>query len=399
VDRSDPHAERHELAGTLIQQARRLSELLDVQSFTAFDKTDPRAPNTVKYPKRALYEAMGNALAHRDYELPDPTRITVFDDRIEVLSPGPLPLGVDPAAFREGRASPRWRNQTLAWFFNKLQLAQAEGQGIPTILRSMREEGCPPPILEADEIRVLCILPAHPRHALLRDLRDIEQAIALGELGEAQKHSRRVLERDPTNARALQLFAEIQAALRDPDPIYDLLSGHEVNVAALPSSVLVQLSEALNSGHQASERHRNLSSRLLAAASQGRLEERELRRIAVGLLRNRDEQTALSLIDRNMREHPQWKENPSLLQLRGDAIIGLTKRCRNTATRSRLPRATRERAWRQFNDYLTQAETELRRAEAVSLESGLTAIIKKNLEFIEKLRRDHKPRRRGSGSS
>ena len=141
----NPHAERHEIAGTLIEQALRLTELLDVQSYTAFDKNDPRSPTAIKYPRRALYEAMGNALAHRDYELSDPTRITVFTDRIEILSPGSLPFGVDPAAFRAGRAAPKWRNQTLAWFFNRLQFAQAEGQGIPTILRTMREEGCPPP--------------------------------------------------------------------------------------------------------------------------------------------------------------------------------------------------------------------------------------------------------------
>jgi ATP-dependent DNA helicase RecG len=162
LDRSAARAARHELAGNLLEQARRLTQLLDAQAYTLFDKTDPVAPNRAKYPKRALYEAMGNALAHRDYELLDPTRITVFADRIEVLSPGSLPPGVDPVAFREGRSPPRWRNQTLAWFFNRLDLAQTEGQGIPTILRAMREEGCPPPTLEADDIRVLCVLPANP---------------------------------------------------------------------------------------------------------------------------------------------------------------------------------------------------------------------------------------------
>jgi ATP-dependent DNA helicase RecG len=145
TDRSDVHAERHEIAGNLIEQARRLTELLDVQSYAVFDKNDPTLPNALKYPRRALYEALGNALAHRDYELPDPIRITVFSDRIEVLSPGGLPMGVDPQLFRVGRAEPRWRNQTLAWFFNRLQLGQAEGQGIPTIIRVMREEGSPDP--------------------------------------------------------------------------------------------------------------------------------------------------------------------------------------------------------------------------------------------------------------
>lgn len=163
ADRGERHAERHEIAGTLIEQARRLRPLLDAQAVTLFDKADPVNPNAVKYPARALYEAMGNALAHRDYELPDPVRITAFSDRMEFVSPGPLPLGVDPAAFQRGDAPPKWRNQALAWFFNRLQLAQAEGQGIPTILRSMREEGSPPPIFQPGPQSVVCVLPAHSR--------------------------------------------------------------------------------------------------------------------------------------------------------------------------------------------------------------------------------------------
>lgn len=393
VDRSDPHAERHELAGTLLEQARRLSELLDVQSYTTFDKTNARAPNAVKYPKRALYEAMGNALAHRDYELMDPTRITVFDNRIEVLSPGSLPLGVNPVAFREGQAAPRWRNQTLAWFFNRLQIAQAEGQGIPTILRSMREEGCPPPILEASELRVVCTLPAHPRHAVLRELREIDQAIALGQLGEAQQRALKALDRDPSNYRLIQLLAEIQTALRDPDPIAHILQRSAIDLEKLPSSVQVQLSEALSSSDQKRDRYRSLANRLLTLASQGRLEELEVRRVAVGLMRSRNDEAALALVERSLSEHPEWRDNASLLQLRGDAKIGLAKRCRNTA--AKVAPATRERVWRQFHEYLTQAERDLRKAETLSADAGLSAIIRKNLSYIEQLKNAHRPRRRG----
>jgi predicted HTH transcriptional regulator len=173
VDRSEPHAERHELAGNLIEQAFRLTALLDQQAVTSFDKNDPAHPNAVKYPVRALREVMINALAHRDYSLVDPTRITAFADRIEMISPGSLPLGVDPADFRAGRVAPRWRNQALAWFLNRLQFAQAEGQGIPTVLRTMRQEGCPPPVFETNDARVVCTLPAHPRHT--RALADLER--------------------------------------------------------------------------------------------------------------------------------------------------------------------------------------------------------------------------------
>ena len=162
-DRSDPVAHRFEIAGTLIDQARRLQELLDAEAVTLFDKTNPRTPNAEKYPRRALQEGMVNALAHRDYSLPDPARFTSFADRVEIVSPGSLPYGVSLDDLRKRVVTPRWRNQSLAWFLSRLQLAQAEGQGIPTIRRTMKAVGCPPPRFNATEVSVSCVLPAHPR--------------------------------------------------------------------------------------------------------------------------------------------------------------------------------------------------------------------------------------------
>lgn len=106
---------------------------------------------------------MVNALAHGDYELVDPTRITSYRDRIEFISPGPLPVGIALEDLRTRDVAPRWRNQALAWFLARLQLAQAEGQGIQTIRSTMKAAGCPPPIFDASEVSVTCVLRAHPR--------------------------------------------------------------------------------------------------------------------------------------------------------------------------------------------------------------------------------------------
>ena len=385
-DRSDPHAERHELAGTLLYQATRLHELLDVQSFTAFDKTDAEAPNAVKYPRRALYEAMGNALAHRDYEATDPTRLTVFDDRIEILSPGALPFGVDPAAFSAGQAAPKWRNQALAWFFNRLQLAQAEGQGIPTILRAMREEGCPPPDLRPGPAQVLCILPAHPRHSLLRSFREIETLMALDNLEGARSRVRELLDQDRLNARGLQLFAEIQQALREPVPVAQMLDQLGDAVERLPASVLVAFSDALGAGAPETQAYTPLRARLLRLASRGRLEERELRRLAVSMLRMQDEQAVLTVIENNLRDHPEWLASASVLQLRGDAYLGLAKKCSRSARKPHIAAATRDRIRREMKLYLDRAEADLRRARELSMDTNLTQVIDRNLAYLQQMR-------------
>ena len=167
-DRTDPLSRRFEIAGTLLEQARRLRELLETEAVTLFDKTNLEEPNAEKYPRRALQEAMVNALAHRDYELVDPGRFTSYKDRIEIISPGPLPIGVTLEDLRTRAITPRWRNQALAWFLARLQLAQAEGQGIQTIRSSMKAAGCPPPLFDATEVSVTCVLRAHPRFESVR---------------------------------------------------------------------------------------------------------------------------------------------------------------------------------------------------------------------------------------
>lgn len=397
LDRSDIYAERHEIDGTLIEQSRKLNELLDVQSFTTFDKSDRTGPNAVKYPKRALYEAMGNALAHRDYEEADPTRVTVFEDRIEILSPGSLPFGVELEKFRAGEASPRWRNQTLAWFFNRLQIAQAEGQGIPTILRTMREEGCPPPEFDADQARVLCVLPAHPRYAMMREIRAIEQDLAIGDLVEAQEAADKLMARDPENVRALELFGEIHASLRDPIPVQRWISRAGKDISRLPRGVLMQFAEALLSAEEITDEQRTLARRLLVQAAIGRLQEQELRRIAVAMIRSREQKSALQLMDQYTREHPEIEQTPSFQQLKGDALTGMANKCMGNARRGRVPQGARERSWNQFDEYVEDAEAHLQRSLTIGADPKLAAVIRRNLAYLDELkeraRRYRRPRR------
>ncbi|MGV3773995.1 MAG: ATP-binding protein [Verrucomicrobiales bacterium] len=162
-DRSENVSERHEITGSIVHQATTALQILLARIVTLFNKTSSQ-PNVQNYPERALQEAVVNALAHRDYELDQPTSITLFSDRIEVRSPGSLPRSVSREKFLLGQASPSWRNQSLAYFFNKFQLAQAEGQGIPTIIRAMQGIGSPAPQFEFEENAVTCILLAHQRH-------------------------------------------------------------------------------------------------------------------------------------------------------------------------------------------------------------------------------------------
>jgi len=160
TDRSAPYGTRHTITGSIIEQAKGTITLLEMHNSTIFDKESDK-PNKDKYSNRAIQEAVVNAVVHRDYLMADPIRITVFTDRIEIWSPGALHWGIDKEMFKAGKSSPRWRNQTFAYLFNRLRLAQAEGQGIHTMIHSMRTEGCPDPIFEIGTDSVMVTLPAN----------------------------------------------------------------------------------------------------------------------------------------------------------------------------------------------------------------------------------------------
>jgi predicted HTH transcriptional regulator len=387
-DRSEPHAERHELAGSVIEQIRRSTEILGMQSYIAFDKTNADAPNAIKYPKPALTEALVNALAHRDYELPDPTRTTVFSDRIEIVSPGALPSGVKLDVLRDGKATPKWRNQSMAWFLSRLQLAQAEGQGIPTIIRSMRQEGCPNPVFDADESRVTCVLPAHPRHGLMREYQKIEEAISLGEFDAARLRVQEILEKDLLNARAVQLLAEVASALGDVGVVCAYLNRTGDAVFGLPPRTLIQLAEALTSQESQENLPQQVSEQarqLYLHASKGLVTEREIRKVALGLSKAGDDAVAVAFLNQQFNVNPAWRENPFLLQSRGNSYIGLAKQCSRTAKNASLSPQTKRRASEDCRRYLDLARQDLERA-ARSTDPVLRQTVQVNLEFAERLR-------------
>lgn len=46
---------------------------------------------SVQYPRNAIHEIITNAVIHRDYSINDDVHVRIFDNRIEIFSPGSLP--------------------------------------------------------------------------------------------------------------------------------------------------------------------------------------------------------------------------------------------------------------------------------------------------------------------
>lgn len=104
------------------------------------------------YPEGPLREAVVNALVHRDYLLSG-TRIelSIYADRLEVVSPGRLPNGITPEAMRLGTRSAR--NQMIKDVMRDYGYLEHLGMGVSRkIVRGMREHnGTEPDLIEQDE--------------------------------------------------------------------------------------------------------------------------------------------------------------------------------------------------------------------------------------------------------
>lgn len=383
-DRSEATAERKVITGPLAIQARKLIDLLNAQASTAFDKTAD-VPNQQKYPVRALQEAVINALVHRDYESDQPVRVTVFSNRIEFYSPGGLPRAIDPEAFKSGKASPFWRNQSLAFFFNKLQLAQAEGQGIPTIIRTMQSEGCPAPVFDLTPESVVCVLPAHPRHESLRELTGIESKIILGDHDEAIARLESLLELDPLNYRALELYGEVCNLAQVPHRLASFVRRKELKPAQLNPGTVILVAQAILRD-RGNFQHKKLAEEWLDYASTARLEVGEVKRVALNYRKLGQDEEAITLIEKFTERLPSAATNSALLDIKARAKIDLAKKWIETAKNPRTSWELKKRAWENARSYLDSAEKDLTRALETVGNHGDREYILKDLDFLQTMK-------------
>ena len=102
-----------------------------------------------KIPEAAFREAIANALIHRVWDMESQIRVLMFDDRIEVVSPGGLPSGITEEEYLSGKISVL-RNRNLANVFYRLGFVEIFGTGIMRI-KQLYEEGIKKPDFEVSE--------------------------------------------------------------------------------------------------------------------------------------------------------------------------------------------------------------------------------------------------------
>nr|WP_296093918.1 ATP-binding protein [uncultured Dorea sp.] len=96
-------------------------------------------------PTDSVRELIANAVAHRSYLEPGNIQVAIFDDRLEVTSPGMLLNNVSIKKMMEGYSKPR--NPAIANAFAYMKIIEKWGTGIPRIFRECAEYGLHKPKL------------------------------------------------------------------------------------------------------------------------------------------------------------------------------------------------------------------------------------------------------------
>lgn len=100
-----------------------------------------------EYPPDAIREAVVNAVAHRDYGSPSKVQVRIFDNRIEVWSPGTLPAEITIEDLRREHVSVP-RNPLLFKQLFWVKYVEDVGGGTLDMIKQCREWGIPEPMFE-----------------------------------------------------------------------------------------------------------------------------------------------------------------------------------------------------------------------------------------------------------
>ena len=152
---SDEILDSEDIRGAVPDLLRRLDDKLIAHNRIAVDlTTGVLEQRTELYPIPALQQITRNAVMHRAYEATNaPVRVSWFNDRIEVLSPGGAYGMVTTANFGQPGLTD-YRNPNLAEAMRTLGYVQHFGVGIPTARRLLKEAGHPTPEFEIHDTHV-----------------------------------------------------------------------------------------------------------------------------------------------------------------------------------------------------------------------------------------------------
>jgi len=164
-----------EQAEDFVRKNIRLFGFRTEYSFQRIDK--------LEYPIKAIREAIVNALIHRNYFEPADTRVAIFDDRIEIVSPGSFPEGVTPEKPKHVPVNP-----VLCQLMYDIGFIEKYGSGIYMINELCEEWGIPKPEYELNEVETKVIFRSGGKAIVISEIEKLGV-----ELNERQKEGLKII--------------------------------------------------------------------------------------------------------------------------------------------------------------------------------------------------------------
>lgn len=119
--------------------------------------TGARRERVERIPEAAFREVLANALVHRTWDLASHIRILMFDDQIEVSSPGGLPVGISEEDYLSGHVS-SLRNPLIGSVLHRLNYIEKFGTGIRRI-KELYKDSQRQPIFNVSATSIQVVLP------------------------------------------------------------------------------------------------------------------------------------------------------------------------------------------------------------------------------------------------
>ena len=139
----------------LIEKAKQFLSI-QLREFTTLDPKTGLFKTQPEYPEFAWLEGIVNAVTHREYAMTgNYIRVTMYDDRLEILSPGKLPNLVTVDNIQETRFS---RNPQIARVLTEFGLVRELNEGVKRIYADMKEQNLDSPIYTENDQSVTLIL-------------------------------------------------------------------------------------------------------------------------------------------------------------------------------------------------------------------------------------------------
>ncbi|WP_312975219.1 ATP-binding protein [Stutzerimonas nitrititolerans] len=122
----------------------------------------------MQYPADAIQEVLVNAVIHRDYSLNDDIHVKIFDNRIEITSPGKLPGYMNTDNIYDERFS---RNPNIVRMLHNLPnpLNHDIGEGLDTVKNELKKAGLVAPVFE-ERGNAFVVTMKHQRIASVEDV-------------------------------------------------------------------------------------------------------------------------------------------------------------------------------------------------------------------------------------